>query len=95
MSLDLTKVKHLADLAQITLKENELQQFTKQLNEILSWVQQLQQVDTDAIDAWDSDPLHETKQRHDDASDTTSRDGVLANAPLEREGFFVVPRIME
>jgi len=89
------QVDHVAQLARLALSAEEKQRFTEQLNAILSYMEQLNEVPTegveptahvlDLVNVWRDDTVHQTLHA----------DTALANAPETAHHFFVVPRIVE
>lgn len=87
-------IKNLGNLAKLEIDENKVEDLKIKLSEILSFVDNLQEVDLDNLDAIDEDftPLR--------ADSSTTRDEVfhrdiLINAPKSKDGYFVVPKIIE
>ncbi|HMI18321.1 MAG TPA: Asp-tRNA(Asn)/Glu-tRNA(Gln) amidotransferase subunit GatC [Sphingomonas sp.] len=95
MSVDTNIVRKIASLARIAVSDGEVEAMTGELNNILGWVEQLGEVDTDGIE-----PLHtvipnQLRLRDDVITDGNIRDKVLANAPQAEHGFFAVPKVIE
>jgi aspartyl-tRNA(Asn)/glutamyl-tRNA(Gln) amidotransferase subunit C len=95
MSVDTNIVRKIASLARIAVSDGEVEAMTGELNNILGWVEQLSEVDTDGIE-----PLHtvipnQLRLRDDVITDGNIRDKVLANAPQAEHGFFAVPKVIE
>jgi aspartyl-tRNA(Asn)/glutamyl-tRNA(Gln) amidotransferase subunit C len=87
-------VLHVAELARLTLNPEEVDLFTRQLNDILTYVQQLQEVDTAGVPPL-AHPLPIFNVfREDQSTPGLSRDEGLANAPAPAEGSFSVPRVI-
>jgi aspartyl-tRNA(Asn)/glutamyl-tRNA(Gln) amidotransferase subunit C len=95
MSLDKQTVQKVARLARLRLTDEELDRFGPQLNNILGFIEQLGEVDTDNVEPLPSPVDIPLKWRADKVSDGGCRDAVLANAPEQVEGFFVVPKVVE
>jgi aspartyl-tRNA(Asn)/glutamyl-tRNA(Gln) amidotransferase subunit C len=96
MSVDKSTVVRIAKLARIRVPEAELDGLADELNNILGWVEQLNEVDTDGVAAMASGVEGmELRWRGDRVTDGDCRDDVLANAPESRDGFFVVPKVIE
>jgi aspartyl-tRNA(Asn)/glutamyl-tRNA(Gln) amidotransferase subunit C len=88
-------VKRIADLARLELTPEELTLFTRQLSDILIYVEQIQSLDTSGV-APTSHVLNRPVDREDQLAPTLPRSAVLANAPdaaLEA-GLFKVPRVL-
>ncbi|MDG2269861.1 MAG: Asp-tRNA(Asn)/Glu-tRNA(Gln) amidotransferase subunit GatC [Alphaproteobacteria bacterium] len=95
MALDTDTVKRIARLARIHVDEADLAPLADELNNILGWVEQLDEVDTDGAEPMTSVAEMVQRLRVDAVTDGDVRDRVLANAPMEADGFFVVPKVIE
>ena len=94
MSIDNIVVKKIANLSKIKLSEKEEESFKDELNNILNWVDDLKKVDTDKIEPMLS-VFNENINSREDESKPTNSEEVLSNAPEQKEGFFVVPKVIE
>lgn len=95
MRLTKEEVEHIAWLARLSLTEEEKQRFTRQLGDILTHFQELQTLDTGAVDPT-SHPLPLSNVfREDEVRPSLEREDALANAPERHDRFFSVPRILE
>jgi len=93
--IDEKEVQHVAQLARLKLSAEELKRFSTQLNKILDYINQLNELDTTSVEPM-SHPLDvHNVLREDGVTPSLSRDDALANAPAKRAGFFVVPPILE
>lgn len=95
MALDTDTVKRIARLARIHVDDGDLPGLADELNNILGWVEQLDEVDTDGVEPMTSVVEMVQRLRSDAVTDGDVRDKVLANAPAEADGFFVVPKVIE
>ena len=95
MALDKAAVAHIATLARIRLKEEELEPLAAELSEILSWVEQLAEVETADVVPMTSVAAMTLPMREDEVTDGYRRDEILANAPQSARGFFAVPKVVE
>ena len=95
MSVDKDTVRRIAHLARIAIKEEELEPMTGELNTILDWVEQLQEVDTDGVAPMTSAVETTLRQREDQVTDGGYADRVTKNAPRGDDGFFTVPKVVE
>jgi len=95
MALDTDTVKRIARLARIHVDDGDLPGLADELNNILGWVEQLDEVDTDGVEPMTSVVEMVQRLRADAVTDGDVRDKVLANAPAEADGFFVVPKVIE
>ena len=95
MSVDAATVKRIAKLARIRVEDGELAPLAQELDTILHWVEQLGEVDTASVEPMNSVMPMDLARRADKVSDGGYPDDVLANAPEQRHGFFVVHKIVE
>ena len=95
MSVDEATVRHVAKLARIAVSDAEVQKLAPELSNILGWVEQLGEVNTDGIEPLTAVIEQELRLRDDVVNDGNIRDAVLANAPDAQHGFFAVPKVIE
>jgi aspartyl-tRNA(Asn)/glutamyl-tRNA(Gln) amidotransferase subunit C len=95
MSVTSEQVRHIAKLARIAMSEEELERLVPELNNILGWVEQLGEVDTDGVEPLATVVDQKLRLREDVVNDGNIRDEVLANAPEAQHGFFAVPKVIE
>ena len=95
MPLDKATVAHIARLAHIAVPDEELEALGAELSNILTWVEQLEEVDTAEVPPMTSVVEASLPRRRDEVTDGGDRDGILANVPEEAQGFFVVPKVLE
>ena len=95
MSLDEKTVRKVARLANIEIADGDVERIGTELSGILEWVEQLSEVDTDNVEPLANVVNIDLKLRKDEVTDGDCADKVLANAPEETQGFFVVPKIVE
>ncbi|MFZ0455455.1 MAG: Asp-tRNA(Asn)/Glu-tRNA(Gln) amidotransferase subunit GatC [Ignavibacteriaceae bacterium] len=94
MAVTIKDVEHIAELARLKFKEKELENFTHQLNDILSYVEKLNELDTENIEPL-SHPVENTNVfREDEVKPSVSREDALKNAPDKNESFFKVPKVI-
>lgn len=94
MHITVQDVEHIAHLANLTLTEEEKAAYTRQLGEILEYVEKLDELDTS-----DVEPLSHVMEvtnafREDAPGDSLPREEGLANAPETDGEFFIVPRVI-
>lgn len=77
------------------MSDDELDRLLPELNNILGWVEQLGEVDTDGVEPLATVIDQKLRLRDDIVTDGGIRDQVLANAPEARHGFFAVPKVIE
>lgn len=100
MALDAAAVAHIAALARIRLSEAELEPLANELSQILTWVEQLNEVDTGDVPPMASVAATGLPMRDDRVTDGNSLEAILGNAPRTapsggRPGFFAVPKVIE
>jgi aspartyl-tRNA(Asn)/glutamyl-tRNA(Gln) amidotransferase subunit C len=95
MPVSSEQVRHIAKLARIAMSEEELARLEPELNNILGWVEQLAEVDTDGVEPLTAVIEQKLRLRDDVVNDGNIRDEVLANAPEAQHGFFAVPKVIE
>jgi aspartyl-tRNA(Asn)/glutamyl-tRNA(Gln) amidotransferase subunit C len=95
MPLDKAAVAHIASLARIRLSEAELEPLADQLSHILTWVEQLNEVDTSGVAPMASAASVSRPMRDDAVTDGGCREAILGNAPRAARGFFTVPKVVE
>ncbi len=88
-------VEHVAKLARLELTDDEKQKFTEQLDNILDYFNQLNELDTTGIEPLSHPiPIYNV-MREDSPSEFSEIETVLNNAPEEENGYFRVPKISE
>ncbi|GGB58884.1 glutamyl-tRNA(Gln) amidotransferase subunit C [Roseibium aquae] len=95
MSVDTDTVKRVARLARIKINDDQAAKMTGELNEILGFVEQLDEVDIDGIEPLTSVVEQTMKKRQDGVTDGDKADDVTANAPASEDHFFMVPKVVE
>lgn len=93
--IDKATVAKIARLARIKTEEDKLEGLASELNNILGWVEQLSEVNTDNIAPMSSVVDAKLRWRTDDVTDGAKADSVLKNAPKPEYGFFAVPKVIE
>ncbi len=92
--VDKNWVEKIALLARLKLTEEEVETFSKQLGDILNFVEHLSDLDTSDVPPY-IQKSQETPMREDKVEDSLPREEALMNAPQKEDGFFVVPKILE
>lgn len=95
MALDKATVAHIATLARIKLPEAEQEKMASELSHILTWIEQLGEVDTDGVEPMASVVAMRLPMREDVVADGNRREEILADAPAAAHGFFTVPKVVE
>lgn len=95
MSVSKDDVRKVARLSRIAVPEDRLEPLAGELNTILDWIEQLNEVDVEGVAPMTSVVETALPQREDVVTDGGKADQVLANAPKAADGFFVVPKAVE
>jgi len=95
MSVTKDDVKKVARLSRIAVPEEKLESLAGELNGIMGWIEQLNEVDVEGVEPLTSVVETSLPMREDIVTDGNRREEVLANAPKSDEGFYVVPRSVE
>jgi aspartyl-tRNA(Asn)/glutamyl-tRNA(Gln) amidotransferase subunit C len=95
MSLDPATVRRIASLARIRVEEPDVPRLQAELNNILGWIEQLNEVDVDGIEPLTGGAQMALKMREDVVSDGGIPEKILANAPERAGPFYAVPKVVE
>jgi aspartyl-tRNA(Asn)/glutamyl-tRNA(Gln) amidotransferase subunit C len=95
MSIDVETVRKVARLAHIREPEERLAPLAAELSAIMGWIEQLSEVDTEGVEPMTSAVAATLPMRADVVTEGGDASVVLANAPSSRNGFFVVPKVVE
>ncbi|AWM29261.1 Asp-tRNA(Asn)/Glu-tRNA(Gln) amidotransferase subunit GatC [Sinorhizobium fredii] len=95
MSLDIATIRRIARLAHLALSEDEAEKMCGEVNEILTFIEQLLEVDVEGIPPMTSVVPTTMKMRPDVVTEGSLAEEIVANAPLSECNFFLVPKILE
>lgn len=95
MSVDSDTVRRIAHLARIRLTEDRIEPMREELNAILAFVEQLDEVDVAGVEPMTSVVATSMRMRADKVTDGGIADDVVANAPASDDNFFMVPKVVE
>jgi aspartyl-tRNA(Asn)/glutamyl-tRNA(Gln) amidotransferase subunit C len=95
MAVDTETVKRVARLARIAVTQGEAESFRTDLNAILGFVEQLNEVGVASVEPMTSVTPMALKKRADVVTDGAMADKVVGNAPDRHDHFFVVPKVVE
>ncbi|MGL4240073.1 MAG: Asp-tRNA(Asn)/Glu-tRNA(Gln) amidotransferase subunit GatC [Beijerinckiaceae bacterium] len=95
MSVDQTTVKRIARLARIAVSDADVPHLQGELNAILGFVEQLNEVKVDGVEPMTSVTPMVMKKRQDGVTDGNYSARVLSNAPAREDDYFVVPKVVE
>jgi aspartyl-tRNA(Asn)/glutamyl-tRNA(Gln) amidotransferase subunit C len=89
------EVEHVAHLARLRIPDNQMEMFTDQMNDILVYMEKLQQIDTKDVEPTSHAVPLPTAWREDVIEPSLDPEKALANAPDREDQFIVVPRVIE
>ncbi len=95
MAVDKATVAQIAKLARIRVPEQDLGALAGELNNILTWIEQLSELDTEGVAPMTSVVAVELPRRADAVTDGGYPDKVIENAPENAHNFFAVPKVIE
>lgn len=95
MAIDVATVKKVARLSRLRESDERLETLAGELNGILGWIEQLNEVDVEGVAPMTTAVEQPTPLRDDVVSDGGIVDQVTANAPKSAAGFFIVPKVVE
>ncbi len=95
MTVDLETVRRIARLARIAVTEEEVPHLQGELNAILAFVEQLDEVDVEGVEPMTSVIPMTMKKRQDGVTDGGYADQIVRNAPATEDRFFLVPKVVE
>lgn len=95
MSVDAKTVRRIAALARIALSDGQVAPMMQELNGILSWVEQLKEIDVEGVPPMTSVVEQRLRMRDDVVTDGNAADALMKNAPESENHFFVVPKVVE
>ena len=94
MKITKEEVLYVAHLARLDLAEESIEKFAGQIDEILGYIEKLNQVDTEGIQPTSHAISLTNAFRNDEEKEPIKREFALANAPEQEEGSFVVPKVV-
>lgn len=95
MSVDIQTVRRVARLARIAVTDEEAERMSGELNAILGFVEQLDEVDVSGVEPMTSVTPMAMKKRADVVADGGKAVDIVANAPMADHDFFLVPKVVE
>ena len=95
MSIDQGTAAKVAKLARIRVADDDLPALAQEFNNILGFIEQLNEVDVEGVEPMVSVTPMRLKRRKDGVTDGNQQEKILKNAPDAREGFFAVPKVVE
>jgi len=95
MKVDRETVKKIAHLARLEFDENAESEMIRSMSEILDWVDQLKEVNTEGVEPLTSMTHEMNVWRHDETKKALSRERGLSQSPAKDEAYFRVPKVIE
>jgi aspartyl-tRNA(Asn)/glutamyl-tRNA(Gln) amidotransferase subunit C len=95
MSVDRATVRRVAKLARIKVKEENVERLAGELNSILHWIEQLNEVNIEGVEPMTSVVSVKMKKRKDIVTDGNNPHDVVENAPAAEDDYFLVPKVIE
>ncbi len=95
MAINRQTLDYVAHLARIELQPKELEKLSKQLQDILDFIDKLKKIDTKDISPTSHILPLENVLRQDEPRPSLTSKNALANAPSQEENFFVVPKVID
>jgi aspartyl-tRNA(Asn)/glutamyl-tRNA(Gln) amidotransferase subunit C len=95
MSVDEKTVRHIAGLARIALTEEQIAPMAKELSGILSWIEQLKEINVEGVAPMTSVVEQRLRMREDVVTEGHEAEALMKNAPKTEDHMFVVPKVVE
>ena len=95
MSIDAATVRRIAHLARIAVADDEVEHLRGEINAVLAFVEQLNEVNVEGVEPMTSVTPMAMKKRADVVTDGGNADAVLRNAPAREGNYYVVPKVVE
>ena len=95
MSVDQNTVKRVARLARLKVNDEDVPRLAGELNAILGFIEQLNEVDVSGVEPLTSVVTVKMKMRDDQVTDGHYPHKIVANAPAQEDAFFMVPKVVE
>ena len=94
MKVSKDEVLHIADLADLNIKDNEVDEYAKNLDDILNFVEVLNKVDTDNVEESVRTINNVNVFRKDEVKEFEDKESLLQNAPDKEDGMFKIPKVI-
>ena len=95
MSIDNSIVKKISKLSKLKISSDSEDKMAEELNNILNWVESLQEVNTEKVEPLLSVLNEKMPLRDDKVVTDDNQSDILNNAPEKKSGYFVVPKVVE
>ena len=95
MSLDKSTLERVAYLARIKIEDSEINKMTTELNNIMKWIEELNEVDVNNVKPMTGVSNNSLREREDEVNDGGYSDEIVDNAPEKIDNSFTVPKVIE
>ncbi|MCE6990635.1 Asp-tRNA(Asn)/Glu-tRNA(Gln) amidotransferase subunit GatC [Dyadobacter sp. CY323] len=95
MKIDQESLKKIANLARLEIKPGEEEALLKSMDSVLTWMDQLNEIDTEGVEPLTHIMDEVNNWREDQGSNTLSRTEALGNAPSKNDTYIMVPKVIE
>ena len=95
MAIDNETVKRIAFLSRLKVDDDKIEKTKEEFNKILSWIEELNEINTDNVEPLISVNDTTLRLREDEITDGNYQEAVLANAPDKEYDYFAVPKVVE
>tara|TARA_B100000579_G_scaffold228393_1_gene187017 strand:- start:525 stop:812 length:288 start_codon:yes stop_codon:yes gene_type:complete len=95
MSLDKSTLERVAYLARIKIEDSEIEKMTTELNNIMKWIEELNEVDVNNVKPMTGVSNNSLREREDEVNDGGYSDEIVDNAPEKIDNSFTVPKVIE
>ncbi len=89
------QIEHMADICKLRFSEEEIEEFTEKFNDIVKYVEKINELDLDGVEATYGVNTHIQVFREDTVREGLSKEKILQNAPEEQYGYFKILKIVE
>ena len=94
MNIDKEQIKHIADLANLTISDDELEKYTQEMSSIVGFANELNELDTENVDITTSILGEYNIFREDELKESFDNSELLKNAPESQDGMFKIPKVI-
>ena len=95
MKIDKDSLIKIAHLARLNIRSGEETTLLNSMDSVLSWMEQLNEVDTEGVEPLTHMMDEENIWRNDESSNTLTREEALSNAPAKNSAYIMVPKVIE
>ncbi len=95
MALNREDVKNIAHLARLAISEDDIAHYQTDLSNILELVEQMNAADTDNVEPMAHPTDAVQRLRKDEVTQTNQREKFMQNAPVQEDGLFLVPKVID